>query len=179
MAISKYDQFDFLIDIVPREEIKSTRIKEEPNVKMNADQVQYYFQLAQPPNQSSNTHSQVTTNANTTVTTPSAQGIQIIQPQIQTVQLGSVDGSSNQNSTAAAGPTTFQLIQQIVTPNGEIQQIPVSFFKYFLSTNFGVYFANFFDSTPFLGYCQLLLNFNRKGSVSSLLMIIQIGADLI
>ena len=29
MAITKYDQFDFLIDIVPREEVKPTRMKEE------------------------------------------------------------------------------------------------------------------------------------------------------
>ena len=29
MAITKYDQFDFLIDIVPREEVKPARVKEE------------------------------------------------------------------------------------------------------------------------------------------------------
>lgn len=41
MAITKYDQFDFLIDIVPRDEIKPTRIKEETGVRtsMNPDQV--------------------------------------------------------------------------------------------------------------------------------------------
>lgn len=41
MAITKYDQFDFLIDIVPRDEIKPTRIKEEGVVRtsMNPDQV--------------------------------------------------------------------------------------------------------------------------------------------
>lgn len=41
MAITKYDQFDFLIDIVPRDEIKPQRVKEEGVVRtsMNPDQV--------------------------------------------------------------------------------------------------------------------------------------------
>lgn len=45
MAITKYDQFDFLIDIVPRDEIKPARIKEESGVRtsMNPDQVNYYI----------------------------------------------------------------------------------------------------------------------------------------
>lgn len=50
MAITKYDQFDFLIDIVPRDELKPTAKRTEETVRtasMPADQVQYYFQLAQ------------------------------------------------------------------------------------------------------------------------------------
>lgn len=45
MAITKYDQFDFLIDIVPRDDIKPTRIKEESSVRtsMNPDQVIVYL----------------------------------------------------------------------------------------------------------------------------------------
>lgn len=42
MAITKYDQFDFLIDIVPREEIKPTSVKSDSTVKttaINSDQV--------------------------------------------------------------------------------------------------------------------------------------------
>ncbi|XP_015907979.1 nuclear transcription factor Y subunit gamma isoform X2 [Parasteatoda tepidariorum] len=49
MAITKYDQFDFLIDIVPREDIKPPK-RQEDNIRtaaMHPDQVQYYFQLAQ------------------------------------------------------------------------------------------------------------------------------------
>lgn len=37
MAISKFDQFDFLIDIVPREEVKPVRKETTPN-KTNCDQ---------------------------------------------------------------------------------------------------------------------------------------------
>ncbi|KAG8178879.1 hypothetical protein JTE90_018571 [Oedothorax gibbosus] len=49
MAITKYDQFDFLIDIVPREELKPPKRPEESvrTATMHPDQVQYYFQLAQ------------------------------------------------------------------------------------------------------------------------------------
>lgn len=31
MAISKYDQFDFLIDIVPRDELKPTKSRDDAN----------------------------------------------------------------------------------------------------------------------------------------------------
>lgn len=128
LAISKYDQFDFLIDIVPREEIKAARPKDETNVKVNADQVQYYVQLTQPQtNQTSTTQQSQTDTTNTTVTT-AATGIQIVQPQIQTVQLNSVDNSTNsttQNSTTPIAAGAFQLLQQIVTPTGEIQHIPI------------------------------------------------------
>lgn len=52
MAITKYDQFDFLIDIVPRDDIKpAKRADETVRTSMNADQVQYYLQLAQQHNQ--------------------------------------------------------------------------------------------------------------------------------
>lgn len=50
MAITKYDQFDFLIDIVPRDELKPAAKRTEEAVRTTAmppDQVQYYFQLAQ------------------------------------------------------------------------------------------------------------------------------------
>lgn len=47
MAITKFDQFDFLIDIVPREEIKPTRKDTQNKSLVNCDQVQYYLQLAQ------------------------------------------------------------------------------------------------------------------------------------
>merc|ERR1719273_1774684 len=52
MAITKYDQFDFLIDIVPRDDIKPTTKREESSVRMVPDQVSYYFQLAQQHQQS-------------------------------------------------------------------------------------------------------------------------------
>merc|ERR1719310_2285469 len=56
MAITKYDQFDFLIDIVPRDDIKPTptttsKQREDSSVRMAPDQVSYYFQMAQQQQQ--------------------------------------------------------------------------------------------------------------------------------
>lgn len=49
MAISKFDQFDFLIDIVPRDELKPTKRQEDSSRSNNMlpEQIQYYLQLAQ------------------------------------------------------------------------------------------------------------------------------------
>ena len=44
MAVSKYDMFDFLIDIVPRDEIKATQKTKGTNIT-GGDQVQYLVQL--------------------------------------------------------------------------------------------------------------------------------------
>ncbi|CAB4030103.1 nuclear transcription factor Y subunit gamma isoform X1, partial [Paramuricea clavata] len=48
MAITKYDMFDFLIDIVPRDDLKPNKRQEAMRHTIMApqDQVQYYFQLA-------------------------------------------------------------------------------------------------------------------------------------
>lgn len=97
MAITKYDQFDFLIDIVPRDEIKPTRVKEEGVVRtaMNPDQVHYYFQLAQQHHahalqQNTTNATQQAVNATTVQAQPAA--IQIVQPQqVQTVQVNQLD----------------------------------------------------------------------------------------
>ena len=55
MAITKYDQFDFLIDIVPRDDIKppatTTKQRDDNSVRMAPDQVSYYFQTAQQQQQ--------------------------------------------------------------------------------------------------------------------------------
>ncbi|XP_071561136.1 nuclear transcription factor Y subunit gamma isoform X2 [Temnothorax nylanderi] len=145
MAVTKYDQFDFLIDIVPRDEIKQSKAQNEATVRtsMNSDQVHYYFQLAQ---QQASANQGVQSSGTTT------QPIQIVQPsggQIQTINIGSPEStntttaqtvtvqspqqSSNQQiiqlqqpqqtSTTQAGG--IQIVQQIVTPSGEIQQIPI------------------------------------------------------
>ena len=54
----RYDQFDFLIDIVPRDDIKPAssssspaKAREDNSVRMVPDQVSYYFQLAQQQQQ--------------------------------------------------------------------------------------------------------------------------------
>ena len=47
MAITKYDQFDFLIDIVPRDDIKppqtsTSKPRDDGSVRMAPEQVSYY-----------------------------------------------------------------------------------------------------------------------------------------
>lgn len=148
MAVTKYDQFDFLIDIVPRDEIKQSKAQNEGTVRasMNSDQVHYYFQLAQQ---------QASTNQNVQTSGTTTQPIQIVQPsggQIQTINIGSPVEQETSNTTTAQTvtvqspqqssgqhviqlqqaqqtPTTqaggIQIVQQIVTPSGEIQQIPI------------------------------------------------------
>ncbi|XP_011143087.1 nuclear transcription factor Y subunit gamma isoform X2 [Harpegnathos saltator] len=149
MAITKYDQFDFLIDIVPRDELKQSKAQTESTVRtsMNSDQVHYYFQLAQQ---------QASANQNVQSSNTAAQPIQIVQPsagQIQTINIGSpveqeatstnttqtVTVQSPQQSSgqqiiqlqqAQQSPTSqtsgLQIIQQVVAPSGEVQNIPVS-----------------------------------------------------
>ncbi|XP_052756304.1 nuclear transcription factor Y subunit gamma isoform X3 [Galleria mellonella] len=75
MAISKSDQFDFLIDIVPRHEVKPSKPREEPP-----------------------------------------------RPSPATDQSSSA-GSSSNNVVSAPQPVT--LVQQVLTPSGELQQLPI------------------------------------------------------
>ncbi|CAN8002057.1 unnamed protein product [Ixodes hexagonus] len=93
MAITKYDQFDFLIDIVPRDELKPAAKRTEDAVRTTAmppDQVQYYFQLAQQ-HQAALQQQQQQPNTLTAAQAQQPQQIQIVQttganPQTLTVQ---------------------------------------------------------------------------------------------
>lgn len=100
MAITKYDQFDFLIDIVPREEVKPVPRK-EPITKTNCDQVQYYLQLAQQ-------HQQALQGTNNIASSPTVT----VQP--------------NTNSLNTIQLPTGQLATPITTINGTPQNILVT-----------------------------------------------------
>merc|ERR1712079_523626 len=116
MAITKYDQFDFLIDIVPRDDIKpSTARKEDSSVRMAPDQVSYYFQLAQQHQQS------LQNNSSAAPQPQQKQQQQQSQPQVIQLQ----PQQMNQSNTAQPPPGGIQIVQQIIGPNGEIQQIPI------------------------------------------------------
>ncbi|CAH0551295.1 unnamed protein product [Brassicogethes aeneus] len=144
MAITKYDQFDFLIDIVPREDIKPAKVREDGQRPSSQNEVHYYFQLAQQHHANLQQNNTSPTTAATTATSVPQGAIQIVQPQqVQTVQVNAIEqtppSSSPTNTTAAqpvilqAGqsiaqnqPGNVQIIQQILTPNGELQQIPIN-----------------------------------------------------
>jgi nuclear transcription factor Y gamma len=144
MAISKYDQFDFLIDIVPRDDMKPAKPREDATRSSGSDQV-YYFQLAQQHHANLQQNTPTTAAASPTSVTQAQGAIQIVQPQqVQTVQVNTIDqsvaGTSPPNTSAAQTPVLIQagqaiaqsqpgnvqIVQQIVTPSGEIQQIPIN-----------------------------------------------------
>uniref|UniRef100_A0A8D1CP17 Nuclear transcription factor Y subunit gamma n=2 Tax=Sus scrofa TaxID=9823 RepID=A0A8D1CP17_PIG len=130
MAITKFDQFDFLIDIVPRDELKPPKRQEEVRQSVTpAEPVQYYFTLAQQPTAvqvQGQQQGQQTTSSTTTI-----QPGQIIIAQPQqgqttpvTMQVG--EGQQGQAQQAQSGTgQAMQVMQQIITNTGEIQQIPV------------------------------------------------------
>lgn len=176
MAITKFDQFDFLIDIVPRDDLKPPKRQEEMRQSVApAEPVQYYFTLAQQPGavQVQGTQ-QIQQAGGQTATTIQPGQIIIAQPQQgqmlqgatmqqlqqlqmlqgatmqqlqhvqvqsqgtpitsapvsmqvgdQQVQIVQTTGAQGQGQTAQAQGQTMQVMQQIITNTGEIQQIPV------------------------------------------------------
>jgi len=135
MAITKYDQFDFLIDIVPRDDIKPTpKATDGSSGRMMPDQVGYYLQLAQQHQQSLQSN-QPTTQQQQQHTQP-----QVVQPAasagVQTIAVANSQHSQvapqviqlqpqQMTNQAAPPPGGIQIVQQIMGPNGEIQQIPI------------------------------------------------------
>ncbi|KAM4700239.1 LOW QUALITY PROTEIN: nuclear transcription factor Y subunit gamma [Discoglossus pictus] len=138
MAITKFDQFDFLIDIVPRDELKPPKRQEEVRQAVTpAEPVQYYFTLAQQP-AAVQVQGQAASQQTSSTTTLQPGQIIIAQPQqgqstpvtmqvgegqqVQIVQ-AQPQGQSQQGQSGTG--QTMQVMQQIITNTGEIQQIPV------------------------------------------------------
>ncbi|XP_022088176.1 nuclear transcription factor Y subunit gamma-like isoform X2 [Acanthaster planci] len=134
MAITKYDQFDFLIDIVPRDELKTTKRTDGQvqQAAMMPEQVQYYFQLAQSQSTPTST---ATVTPSPAAVIPQNLGTLIATTQPQQLQTVQVSGNDSQVSTTqliSAQATPIQLqqtgqatgnIQHIITNTGEIQQV--------------------------------------------------------
>lgn len=142
MAITKYDQFDFLIDIVPRDDIKPTNKRDESGgggVRMVPDQVSYYFQLAHQHQQAlqnggGQAHTAQPQSQPQVVQTGGAGGVQTITvgggQQVTaattiTPQIIQLQPQQMMTSQQAPPPGGIQIVQQIIGPNGEIQQIPI------------------------------------------------------
>ncbi|XP_047492499.1 nuclear transcription factor Y subunit gamma-like isoform X1 [Penaeus chinensis] len=154
MAITKYDQFDFLIDIVPRDELKPPKSREESS-RTGVPADQHYYQIAQHYQAvlQQSTANNSSSTAQTTVpqqTSAQPQTIQIVQAggQVSTVQTTGTTASTTQpqqqtaqiiqlqpqqqqaqqaaqQQTAAAAGGGIQIIQQIIGTDGQIQQIPI------------------------------------------------------
>ncbi|XP_015687168.1 nuclear transcription factor Y subunit gamma, partial [Protobothrops mucrosquamatus] len=122
MAITKFDQFDFLIDIVPRDELKPPKRQEEVRQAVTpAEPVQYYFTLAQQP-AAVQVQGQQTGQQTTTSTTTIQPGqIIIAQPQQGQVQL---NAGQLQYIRLAQPVSGTQVVQgQIQTLAANTQQI--------------------------------------------------------
>ncbi|XP_056365398.1 nuclear transcription factor Y subunit gamma isoform X10 [Oenanthe melanoleuca] len=137
MAITKFDQFDFLIDIVPRDELKPPKRQEVRQAVTPAEPVQYYFTLAQQPAAVQVQGQQQGQQTSTATTTIQPGQIIIAQPQQgQTTPVTMQVGEGQQVQIVQAQPQgqsqqaqsgtgqTMQVMQQIITNTGEIQQIP-------------------------------------------------------
>nr|XP_055075442.1 nuclear transcription factor Y subunit gamma isoform X4 [Misgurnus anguillicaudatus] len=143
MAITKFDQFDFLIDIVPRDDLKPPKRQEDVRQSVApTEPVQYYFTLAQQPSavqvQGQQQGQQVSAP---TATTLQPGQIIIAQPQqgqsapvtmqvgegqqVQIVQAAAQGQAQAQAQAGQPAGQTMQVMQQIITNTGEIQQIPV------------------------------------------------------
>lgn len=119
MAISKYDQFDFLIDIVPRDEIKP---KKETEAKVVQPEVFYVS-----PSQSIQTVSVPTINQSQSQTIQLQNGIQTTSPQQNIILQSPPQTQQVPNLIQIGNPgQQIQLVQQVVSASGEITNIPVS-----------------------------------------------------
>ncbi|KPL98947.1 Histone-like protein transcription factor (CBF/NF-Y)-like protein [Sarcoptes scabiei] len=96
MAITKYDQFDFLIDIVPREETKPNKRPDASIVITNDNHYNYYLQLAQQQS-SSGQPIQIIQAAN--------RGQFALSPQIIQVPVPSTPLNQNPDANIIASPT--------------------------------------------------------------------------
>ncbi|XP_072303592.1 nuclear transcription factor Y subunit gamma isoform X2 [Eucyclogobius newberryi] len=138
MAITKFDQFDFLIDIVPRDDLKPPKRQDDVRQSVApAEPVQYYFTLAQQPGGVQVQGAQQAQQSVQGATTIQPGQIIIAQPQQGqsapvTMQVGEGQqvqivqaAAQGQAQAAQAQGQTMQVMQQIITNTGEIQQIPV------------------------------------------------------
>ncbi|CAH2986715.1 unnamed protein product [Chilo suppressalis] len=107
MAISKSDQFDFLIDIVPRHEAsKVSKPREEIHRPTTVTE-------------------QLTQEHHTTLQNAAPQQI-VLQPCAQVVQAsGSGGNAGTSGNVGTVGPQPVALVQQVMTPSGEVHQVPI------------------------------------------------------
>lgn len=166
MAITKYDQFDFLIDIVPRDEIKTK--KETDGVKptvaaVNNEQEQYFLQLAQALQTNQTQQPSFLTG------TP---GIQLQQPvvtQHQQQDNNILHATTNQTQQQ---PTlnvinNQMLLQQVVSPTGEITNVPVNQMSFWYCLSLGILMCYVILSLDFVKSKSIKFNTNAIKSTKS------------
>ncbi|XP_069355905.1 nuclear transcription factor Y subunit gamma-like [Maniola hyperantus] len=135
MAISKSDQFDFLIDIVPRHEVKPSKPRDDPPAphrsapsaepvqqQQQASHSQQQFVVQQPCTQIVQQSVQSPSPAATTSTSqPNVMVQQVVSSSADMPQLT----QTRPTATVSAGQQPVTLMQQIVSPSGEVQNVPI------------------------------------------------------
>jgi len=139
-AITKFDQFDFLIDIVPREEMKPTSIPARRD-DQGSNPLQYFYTLPTQQLNNSNVTSQqinnnnITTNQQTTTTTPQLNSGGVIgllgNNTQQQRQSQSVGNQQQTTETSTSTPViTQEALSRLIANSGlnvsEIQSIQIS-----------------------------------------------------
>ncbi|KAL4237056.1 hypothetical protein ACF0H5_005440 [Mactra antiquata] len=129
MAITKFDQFDFLIDIVPREDIKPAKRQDEARTSVLPEQIQYYLQMAQQAQQQQQQQTQTTVQATpqvqttqqtvTQTATQNVSGLQLAGGQL--IQQPFQVAPQAQTSVVSAQPSQQQVIT-IQQPQQQQQQ---------------------------------------------------------
>lgn len=140
MAISKFDQFDFLIDIVPREEAKPIKRNNQPSSVLNQEQLNYLLQIAQQqqiptgnsqplqliqPNQGQSfTLPQQVFQVPVPNSTPSQSQDRISSSVVQLNSSSDTQTANDDKSNVALAPILFS---NVYNNNGDIvQQIPLT-----------------------------------------------------
>jgi len=124
MAIAKYDQFDFLIDIVPREDIKPAAPSAVPSTprkhqEPTDQQVTYYMPGQGPPGNPLATGGEAGPRRASQPAAAAAAPGTPQQPQVIQLQ------PQQMVNTMAPPPGGIQIVQQVVGADGQIQQIPI------------------------------------------------------
>nr|XP_026691083.1 nuclear transcription factor Y subunit gamma isoform X2 [Ciona intestinalis] len=119
-AITKFDQFDFLIDIVPREDLKQTTRRATDETRGSGENVQYFYTVPQ--------QQVAQQNSTPVINQSSAQTGQIVitQPSNQIVQLGGQIVGSDTNQQVLQIGQQQQQQQQQQQPQQQQQQNTVS-----------------------------------------------------
>ncbi len=111
MGNFRYDQFDFLIDIVPRDDIKPSRARDDGTRVVQQENMSYFLQQPVTAGQP-----QLQAHA---VGAPATAQQATMQPQVMQLQ------PTQMVSSMIPPPGGIIIMPQIIGPNGETQQVPI------------------------------------------------------
>ncbi|XP_023952083.1 nuclear transcription factor Y subunit gamma isoform X2 [Bicyclus anynana] len=124
MAISKSDQFDFLIDIVPRHEVKPSKPRDDPPRSAPPPDPMPQQQAAHSTHQQYVVQSSGQVVQQPVPSPPASSSQQSVLVQ-QVVSSADMPTMTSRPTAVSAGQQPVTLVQQIVNPAGEVQNVPI------------------------------------------------------